>query len=180
MTKKTKILLVVLVVVLAAVSRLVKHPYNFTPVVAMSLFAGCYLKSRWGLILPLAAMLISDYLIGFYDWQVMASVYLSIALAFIIGRFLAKHLKWYNVFFSALASSITFFLVTNFAVWVFFNWYPHTWEGLVSCFTLALPFFRNSLAGDMVYTGALFGSYEIVLLLAHKKFFKLEIEKDII
>lgn len=166
MTNKTKFLLVVLVVVLAAASRLVKHPFNFTPVIAMSIFAGCYLRSRWAVILPLAAMLISDYFIGFYDWQVMASVYLSVAIAFGIGWLLSRHFKWYNVVLSAFTSSVAFFFITNFAVWAFFNWYPHTWQGLVNCFTLAIPFFRNSLAGDAFYTIVLFGAYEIVLALA--------------
>lgn len=169
MTNKTKFLLAALVIVLAAASRLVKHPFNFTPVIAMSIFAGCYLRSRWAVILPLAAMLVSDYFIGFYDWQVMASVYLSIALAYGIGWLLSRHFKWYNVVLSAFASSVVFFFITNFAVWAFFNWYPHTWQGLVSCFTLAIPFFRNSLAGDAFYTIVLFGAYEVVLLLVKNR-----------
>ncbi len=169
MSKRTKIILVALVIILAAVSRLVKHPYNFTPVIAMSLFAGCYLKTRWGVILPLAAMLISDYFIGFYDFQVMASVYVSIALIFVIGWVLRKYKKWYNVGLAALISSLVFFFITNFAVWAFFNWYPHTWAGLTNCFILAVPFFRNSLAGDLFYAGLFFGLYELVLILANKR-----------
>lgn len=169
MSNKTKILIAVVIILLAAASRLVKHPWNFTPMAAMALFAGCYLRKKWGVLLPLAAMLVSDYFIGFYDWQVIASVYLSIALAFAIGWYLNKYLKWYNVVFASLASSITFFVITNFAVWAFFNWYPHTWQGLLNCFTLALPFFRNTLIGDLFYVGFFFGSYELVLRLAEKK-----------
>ncbi|MFA4818191.1 MAG: DUF6580 family putative transport protein, partial [Parcubacteria group bacterium] len=67
------------------------------------------------------------------------------------------------------ASSITFFLVTNFAVWAFFDWYPHTWAGLITNFTLALPFFRNTLLGDVFYTGVLFGAYELALYLAARR-----------
>ncbi|OIO48506.1 MAG: hypothetical protein AUJ32_00420 [Parcubacteria group bacterium CG1_02_40_82] len=163
MSNKTKILIIVLIILLAAASRLVKHPFNFTPIAAMALFSGCYLRKKWGIFLPLAAMLVSDYFIGFYDWQVMASVYVSIALAFFIGWFLSRRLKWYNVIFASLVSSVVFFLVTNFAVWAFFSWYPHTLAGLFNCFTLALPFFRNTLLGDLVYSGVLFGAYELVL-----------------
>ena len=163
MSKRTKIILVVLVIILAAASRLVKHPYNFTPIIAMSIFAGCYLKTRWGIILPLLAMLVSDYFIGFYDFPVMVSVYLAITLAFFIGWILRKYKKWYNVALASLVSSLAFFFITNFAVWAFFNWYPHSWVGLVNCFTLAIPFFRNSLAGDLFYTASLFGLFELAL-----------------
>jgi signal transduction histidine kinase len=172
MNNKTKVLIAASIIILAAASRLVKHPYNFTPIIAMSLFAGCYLKQRWGILLPLVAMLISDYIIGFYHWQVMVSVYLSIALAFVIGSFLAKYLKWYNVIFSSLISSLIFFVITNFSVWVFFDWYAHSWQGLVSCFTLALPFFRNSLAGDLFYTGLIFGLYHLAVAWLNKKVLK--------
>lgn len=164
MSTKTKIIIAIAIILLAAASRLVEHPFNFTPLAAMALFAGCYLRTRWAVILPLGAMLASDYFIGFYDWQVMASVYLSIALAFVIGWYLRKYLKWYNVALASLASSITFFIITNFAVWAFFSWYPHSWAGLVSCFTLALPFFRNTLAGDLVYSTLFFGIYNLVLV----------------
>lgn len=169
MSTKKKIVLAAAVVILAAASRLVKHPFNFTPVAAMSLFAGCYLGRRWAVVLPLLAMLASDYFIGFYDWQVMASVYLSIALAFFIGRFLSNRLKWHNFAFAAIVSSIVFFIITNFAVWAFFDWYPRTWQGLFSCFTLALPFFRNTLAGDMVYSGLFFGAYELAMAISEKR-----------
>jgi hypothetical protein len=168
MSNKTKILVVVAIVLVAAASRLVKHPFNFTPVVAMAIFAGCYLKSRWGLVLPLAAMLISDYFIGFYDWQVMSSVYFAVALAFGLGWLLRRYIKWYTVLGAALASSVVFFIITNFAVWAFFSWYAHTWAGLVSCFTLALPFFRNTLAGDLIYTGMFFGLYNLGIIFVEK------------
>lgn len=157
------------IIALAAASRLVKHPFNFTPVAAMALFAGCYLRKKWGIVLPLAAMLVSDYFIGFYDWQVMTSVYTSIALAFWLGWLLRERKKWYGVLGAAITSSAIFFVVTNFAVWAFFNWYPHTWQGLISCFTLALPFFRNTLAGDIVYSAVFFGVYELILYFVTRK-----------
>jgi hypothetical protein len=169
MSKRTKIIFVILIVVLAAASRLVKHPFNFTPIAAMSIFAGCYLDKKWGVFLPLAAMVLSDVFLGFYDIKLMMFVYLSIALSYFVGRLLKKRKNWYFVISSALASSIIFFLVTNFSVWALYEWYPKTWSGLVGCFTMALPFFRNTLIGDLVYTGALFGAYEAVMVYADKK-----------
>ena len=168
MNKKTKIIIAIAIIILAAASRLIEHPFNFTPIVAMSIFAGCYLKKYWVIALPLGAMLVSDYFIGFYDWQVMASVYASIAVAVGIGWLLSKRLKWYSVGLSALVASVAFFILTNLAVWAFFPWYPHTWAGLLNCFTLALPFFRNTLAGNIVYSGVLFGAYELANVLAFR------------
>ena len=169
MSTRTKIVITVLIIASAAASRLVKHPFNFTPVAAMAIFAGCYLHKKWGVLLPLAAMFISDYFIGFYNWQVMASVYASIVLVFAIGWLLNKYKTWYNIIFASLISSVIFFVITNFAVWFFFSWYPHTWTGLVSCFTLALPFFRNTLAGDLTYAVLFFGAYELALAFLDKK-----------
>ncbi|PIR93564.1 hypothetical protein COT99_00135 [Candidatus Falkowbacteria bacterium CG10_big_fil_rev_8_21_14_0_10_43_10] len=159
-------------------SRLVDHPYNFTPIAAMALFAGCYLRTKWGILLPLAAMLASDYFIGFYDWQVMAAVYASFALVFTLGWLLRKYKNWHNIILASLVSSVMFFVVTNLAVWAFFNWYAHTREGLIYCFTLALPFFRNTLAGDLSYTVLFFGAYESILLFADKKVIKNKIAHD--
>ncbi|MDD5589870.1 MAG: hypothetical protein PHQ47_01715 [Candidatus Portnoybacteria bacterium] len=169
MSTRTKIFSVIAIILLAASSRLVEHPFNFTPIAAMALFAGCYLRAKWGVLIPLAAMAIGDYFIGFYEWQVMASVYFGITAAYLIGWVLSKRVRWYNVAFSSLVSSIVFFLLTNFSVWAFFSWYPHTWAGLVNCFTLALPFFRNTIAGDLVYSVVLFGAFELVMVLAARK-----------
>jgi hypothetical protein len=169
MSTRNKFIFAVLIVLLAAASRLLKHPFNFTPVAAMALFAGCYLRKSWGIIFPLAAMVISDYFLGFYEFKLMASVYISIGLVFFIGFYLHGKLKWYNVIFSSLASSISFFIITNFATWYFADWYPHTWAGLMNCFNLALPFFRNTLAGDLVYSGLFFGAYSAVLAWSEKR-----------
>ena len=166
MSKRTKIILVALVVILAAASRLVEHPYNFTPIIAMSIFAGCYLRNKWAVFLPILAMLVSDYFIGFYNFQVMAAVYIAVALAFSLGWYLRSRKKWFNVALAALVSSLAFFFITNFAVWAFFDWYPHTWAGLYICFILAVPFFRNTLIGNLFYTTVFFGVYEIILVLA--------------
>lgn len=174
MKKETKQLLFIgLIVILLALSRLLKHPFNFTPVAAMALFAGCYLKKQWGIVLPILGMLVSDYFIGFYDWKLMAAVYVGIGAAFYLGWFLQNKVKWYRVVLAALASSLFFFITSNFAVWFFYEWYPHTWAGLVNCFTLALPFFRNTFLGDLVYSGVIFGAYELALRYASKR----ELEK---
>jgi len=176
MTTKTKIFIALLIVALAAASRLVPHPFNFTPIAAIAIFSGCYFQKRWGIAFPLAAMILSDILLyvtkygwSLFDWKTTLAVYAAVALAFVIGRQLSKHKTWYFIGGGAVLASLIFFFITNLAVWAFFNWYPHTWAGLLSCFTLAIPFFRNSLAGDLTYTTLFFGAYEAVLLVAERK-----------
>jgi hypothetical protein len=139
---------------------------NFTPIAAMALFGGTYLNRKYALLVPIIAMLVSDIFIGFYSPIVMFSVYSSFVFAGLIGLWLAKRKSVTNVIFAAAGSSILFFLVTNFAVW--FMWYPRNFVGLTTCYTLAIPFFRNTLLGDLFYTGAFFGGYELVLRLVKK------------
>ena len=163
MRKETKkILGISAIILLIAVSRLIRHPYNFTPITALSIFAGCYLRKHWGIIFPLAGMLISDYFIGFYDWRLATAVYAGIGISFYFGWFLQNRIKWYTVIGATLFSSIIFFAISNLAVWFFYNWYPHTLPGLLQCLIMAIPFFKNSLAGDLVYTCTLFGMYEFI------------------
>lgn len=162
--KKT-ILVALVLLALGVAMRLLPHPANFAPITAIALFAGYYLPRKWAIILPIAAMLIGDLFIGFYDWRLMAVVYLSFALISFLG-WAIKGRGAGAVIISALTASIGFFLITNFAVWLFSSWYPHTLAGLLWCYTLALPFFRNTLLGDLFFTGVLFGAYEAVKALA--------------
>jgi hypothetical protein len=170
---KKNLLLIIAIIALAAASRLVKHPPNFTPMAAMALFGGWYVTKKYFVIVPLLAMLISDAFIGFYDWRLMAIVYLGIALTFGIGWLLKKNASWRKVIIGSLTGSIIFFLTTNFAVWALYQWYPHTWAGLANCFAMALPFFKNSLIGDLFYGVVLFGIYELAWFYANQKQTKL-------
>ena len=123
--------LIVLIICLAALSRLMKHPFNFTPIIAMSVFTGFYLRKWWGILIPLLAMVVSDYFIGFYSLPLMLSVYIGIACAYFLSWAVIRQLKWYGVLATSLLSSIIFFIITNFVVWQFTSWYPHNWAGLV-------------------------------------------------
>jgi hypothetical protein len=170
---KKNFLLIIAIIALAAASRLVKHPPNFTPVAAMALFGGWYFNKKYFVAVPLLAMFLSDIFIGFYDWRLTAVVYSGLALTFFIGWLLKKNASWRKVILGSVAGSVVFFLATNFAVWALYSWYPHTWPGLVNCFVLALPFFKNSLAGDLIYSIVLFGVYEIVWFYVGQKQTKL-------
>ena len=145
----------------AALSRLLPHPDNFTPVMAIALAGGVYLDKRYALIIPLAALIISDMFIGFHN--TIFFVYGSFTLIGMLGIWLKSHKKPLPILATALFSSILFFIVTNFGVWLTGGgwFYPKTWQGLIECYTLAIPFFRNTVAGDMVYTVVLFGIFEL-------------------
>jgi hypothetical protein len=157
-------ILLVILAVLAISVRLLPHPANFTPVMAVALFAGYYLPKKWAVILPIAIMLISDLFIGFYDLRLMLVVYSSFVLAGLVGIIIKKHRQVVSVITATLLVSLSFFLITNFAVWAFSSWYAHTWSGLILCYILAVPFFKNTLLGDLFFVGVLFGGYEFIKL----------------
>lgn len=156
--------------ILAAVLlRLVPHLPNFAPITAMAIFGGTYLNKKTAVLVPLAAMLISDYFIGFYNTAVMISVYLSFLISGLLGLWLRRRKSASNTIYAALLASIQFYLITNFAVWAFGTMYPPTPIGLLTSYINALPFFRNTLLGDLFYVGILFGLYELVRYYVGKK-----------
>lgn len=144
--------------------RFLPHEPNFAPITAIALFGAVYLDKRLTIILPLLAMLVSDVFIGFYNPLVMVSVYLSFLISGCLGFFLRKRKTFANTLGVVLGSSVQFFLVTNFAVWLFDDMYPHTGFGLLASYTNALLFFRNTLLSDFFYVGVLFGTAELVRL----------------
>lgn len=147
-------------ILLAAASRLLPHPPNFSPIAAMALFGGAHFADkRAAFLTPLAAMFLSDMFIGFHS--LMPVIYGSFALIVCIGFLLRKKLHWQATAGAALSSSILFFILTNFGVWALGSFYPKTISGLMACYTAAIPFFQNTLLGDAVYTTILFGSFAL-------------------
>jgi hypothetical protein len=165
LSKKGKILQLIIIssfVFMGARLRLIPHSPNFAPIAAIALFGGVYFSRKFALLLPVAAMLLSDIFIGFYQPILMAAVYGSFLLTGLLGLWLKTHKKWYFIGGSAVLASVLFFLLTNFAVWAFSPWYAKTLAGLGQCYLMAIPFFRNTLAGDLFYTLAFFGTYSLV------------------
>ena len=154
----------VLVVLVAVVMRFLPHPANVAPIAAMALFGGAYLNKKYATILPLMVMLISDAFLGFH--KTMPFVYGSFLIASLIGLALKNKVKTKTVIGASLLSSIIFYVVTNFGVWLTSGTYEMTFLGLIKCYVLAIPFFRNTLTGDLFYTVMMFGGYEMVLRLA--------------
>lgn len=149
----------------AAILRILPHAPNFAPVAAIALFGGTYLKNKkLAIIVPLAAMLLSDIFIGFYNIGVWISVYVCFAISGMLGLWLRKHKDLGNTMAVTLISSVQFYLITNFTVWAFTDMYSHTSSGLLTSYINALPFFRNTLYSDFFYVGIMFGLYELVAL----------------
>lgn len=157
-----KVAIVVVLIVFGFAARLLPHWPNMTPVTAI-LFAGAsYLGLRWSLPLALGTMLISDLFIGLYDWQIMVAVYGSFLLIAALGAIFSRAEGIWHKGGILLGASTLFFIITNFAVWAFSPLYPHTFAGLAESYFLGLPFWRNMLLGDVVYTSALMGAFSLV------------------
>lgn len=142
-------------IMLAGLVRIVQH-LNFAPVGALSLFAGARLRGWWAYAVPLALMAITDPLLGGYS-VATPLVYGSFMVSVWIGTRLRESENPWWIGGAALAGSVQFFLLTNFAWLQGSNMYPHTWAGVVQCYAMGLPFFWRTLASDLFYSGVLFG-----------------------
>jgi len=173
-----KFIFVTIAIFIAAASRLLPHPFNFTAITAMALFGGAtFSDKRLAFVVPFASMLITDLIIGFHN--TMWAVYLSFLIVTLIGFTLRKSdLKKSKIILASVISSTVFFLITNFAVWIDSGFYSRDFIGLTECYFAAIPFYENSVfgsfalnsyLGDLFFNGLLFGS----LFVAHSKFPKL-------
>jgi hypothetical protein len=163
-----KVFIGAVLILLAAMSRLLPHPANFSPLAAMALAGGVYLDKRFALLIPLTALFVSDLFLGFHN--TILFVYGSFALIGILGLWLRSHKKPLPVLGATLLGSVVFFVVTNFGVWLTGGgWnYPKTLQGLAECYAMAIPFFRGTVLGDLVYVGLLFGLFELAEYLARE------------
>jgi hypothetical protein len=151
-------------VALGVAVRLVSTTPNFSAVAAASLFAGFYFRNRvTALLVPLAIMTISDQFLGGYTRMVMIAVYASLLVPLAWSRVMRRGLTPLRVGSAALSSSVAFYLLTNLAVW--FAWYEHTWNQLLHCYVLALPFFGYTLASDLLFSASFFALYVLAVRL---------------
>ncbi|PLX29019.1 hypothetical protein C0581_00295 [Candidatus Parcubacteria bacterium] len=175
MNKKQYTFLIAILVLVGFGARLLPHPANFAPIGALALFGGLYLPRKWALVLPLGAMFASDILIGFYSWQIMMSVYVCFALVVGIGLLVRKNKKFHTILGGTVLGSIIFFLITNAAVWGFGTMYTINFSGLMQSYYMALPFFRNSLLGDLFFTCVLVGAAESIQYMYRVKSVKVKV-----
>ena len=148
-------------VALGACARLLPHPWNFTPMVAIGLYAGAKsTKLRTGMFATLLALLLSDAVMGFY--RGMWYVYAATLIPVLIGRFIRRKDAAAMIAAGSVLSGLSFFLTTNFMLWATGTLYPHTPAGLASCFSAGIPFYQNQVLGDVLYTVVLFGGHALI------------------
>jgi len=153
-----KIIYPLLIIITASLIRLLPHLPNFSPLAAMALFGGVYFNKKYALIIPLIVLFISDIFLGFHS--TIPFVYGSFLITGFIGLWLKNHQDFKSILSGTLLSSVLFFLITNFGVWLVGSLYLKNITGLAQSYFMAIPFFRNSLLGDLFYTGVFFGSYQ--------------------
>jgi hypothetical protein len=153
-------LLALVMIAVAAAVRVAPHPWNFTPIGAMALFSGAVLcDRRLAFFFPLVALFAGDIFVGFH--KLMLVVYASFAISIAIGFWLRDRRTVGRISLATLAGAAQFFLITNFAVWLYFDTFPKTMPGLAACYLAGLPLFWNTLAGDAVYATLLLGGYAL-------------------
>lgn len=154
------------IILFGVLMRLVPHTPNFAPITAIALFGGMYMHRRYALILPFVIMVISDLFLGFHD--TLLFVYSSFLLSGLLGFGIRKHKTAGRVLLITMVASIQFFIITNFGVWLAGHIYPKTMQGFIDCYIMALPFFRNTVIGDMLYTTSFILAFELLKQLTYK------------
>lgn len=157
-------------IVLAVLTRLLPHPHNFTPIAAVGLFCASVFSRPWlAFVVPFLSLFLSDLYINnvvyghFYEhfvWFGSLWIYAAFGVVVVLGRLFLRHeAKAGQVVKASLSASVIFFLLTNLGVWAASGMYPHTPAGLLACYVAGLPFFGNTLLGDLLYSMVLFGGY---------------------
>ena len=173
------LVILAVLIVLGVAGRLLPHPPNFTPMAAIALFAGfIFIKRYMAVVAVVSTMILCDYFAfgslsaSWFGSKSMFVVYLALLFPIVFKNLLQKKLGVLRIFGAALASSSVFFLATNFAVWAFSPMYEKTLEGLVLCYTMAIPFFQNTVAGDLIWSGVIFGAYLVLRNYSNLQIFK--------
>ncbi len=159
-------------IIIATFSRLFPHPFNFTPMIAIALFGGAYMKNIFQAVaLPIHILLITDILIeiqtgfGFHSGTIL--VYATFACIALMSIYLLQKITFVNVFFASISASLFFFLITNFAFFYpesaianpVLGQYPHSLTGIIAAYEAGIPFLKNQIIGDLFYSGLLFGIF---------------------
>ncbi|QOY62308.1 hypothetical protein INQ40_10395 [Lysobacter sp. H21R4] len=165
-------LVLVALIVLAALTRVLPHPPNFSPITAIALFGGAYFANRsWAMLVPLIGLFVSDLVLAGVNGGLYASwfsgagiwvVYGCIVLTTVMGFGMRGKVSGGSVLGYSLAGSILFFLVTNFSVFAFDAMYPKTIAGLTAAYVAGIPFFKWSVLGTLFYSAVLFGGFELL------------------
>lgn len=145
----------IFLILAGVIFRLLPHAPNVAPIGALALFAGATLSIEYALITLFGTLLITDTFLGYHPTMIW--VYASYLLILGLAQILRNQRHWKRIAVMSLSSSLLFFIVTNFGVWVSTQMYTKDLNGLLTCYVMAIPFFRNTVIGDALYSGIFFG-----------------------
>ncbi len=175
--KKSNFLIAVALIIFAAILKVITYPNSFTPIIAIALFSGVVITDRkLAFAMPLLAMFVSDLMMevfniaqGFYGWGQIGN-YAALLFVTVLG-FSMKKINVLNVVGYSIVSSLLFFFLSNSNSFIFdtFNLYERSFAGWIKCLGAGLPFLKNRIPTDLIYSALLFGSYVLVFRPAHKK-----------
>jgi len=148
-------------IILLALSRLIPHPPNFTPILGMAVFSGAIINRKiLAYLVPLAAMLLSDLYLGFHSG--MPIIYFTLAICVLIGTFIESRVTILNSILGITAGVLIFYLITNFTVWYGSGMYENSFSGLITCYVMGLPFLQNTFISSLIYGMGAFLIYEVI------------------
>ena len=148
-------------IILLALSRLIPHPPNFTPILGMAVFSGAIINKKIvAYLVPLAAMLLSDLYLGFHTG--MPIIYFTLAICVLIGTFIESRVTILNSILGITAGVLIFYLITNFTVWYGSGMYENSFSGLITCYVMGLPFLQNTFISSLIYGMGAFLIYEVI------------------
>ena len=147
-------LLIIGFIILGIITRIIPHPPNFTAIGAIALFGGAFFyNKKLAFIIPITIMMLSDLILGH---KLVGSVYIGFLIMVVMGFFLQKKQNGLRIINVALLGSLVFFIITNFSVFLTSSLYPKNITGLIECYTLAIPFFINTLSANIIYSLIMF------------------------
>lgn len=148
-------------IILLALSRLIPHPPNFTPILGMAVFSGAIINRKIvAYLVPLTAMLLSDLYLGFHSG--MPIIYFTLAICVLIGTFIESRVTILNSILGITAGVLIFYLITNFTVWYGSGMYENSFSGLITCYVMGLPFLQNTFISSLIYGMGAFLIYEVI------------------
>lgn len=161
-------------IAIGVTARLMPHWPNVVPITALAIWGGTRLQKPWGIVIPLVVMAISDIWLGGHS--TVLYVYGSFLIIAVLSQLNSNKINFGRVGSLAVGGSLLFFLITNFGVWATptgpMAIYPHTLNGLIASYTMGIPFWRNSLIGDIGYTAAFFAADWAVCTFASRHLIK--------
>ncbi len=154
-------MLVLFLLAFGVAMRLIAHPANFTPTLALILFGAVYCNKRYTFLLPLLLMMFTDVILGVHS--LILFTWGSMVLVGFIGLWLRKHHDGIHLSIASVSSAVLFYIVTNFGVWLL-GYYPMDLKGLTDCYVMAIPFFRTMLVSTFIYSFVFFGLYQLIAM----------------